>query len=714
MIMDSITEAARREDENAVAILCDLTRETSFNLEEAFQALFIAARKGHISIAVNLLGALISSKPDENFFARRDQKNNRTFLHEALVSQQSAFVINMIKRVELSLADIKDGKGYTLLHLSAKLGFTDVLNEVMHPERGIEVNSRTSGGKTALYLAVKAHQTQAVSDLLRHHADINLTFMPNNESVIHLAARSGFEDIVILLLQYQPELNGNILGDTPFDVAKHWGHQNVAERILQYQNEKTFDTFSALLLSRLSMDSNLSKEPEEPYFASTRSSSHNYLLRYPAWRPSELLGTAQSRSAEEVNRIFELGQNLGHRAVYAHPPDGLDIIVGDERGDPYLYRTYTIFNQGGIRCYAWVPHKHGQEIYILLAGTDDEITLKRDVTEITPGYESFKQQARAILVNLSRLFAQLQSFDTLNHCKVTIIGHSLGAGDSYALFIALLKAITNNTLAALRRHPDEDAFTEILKANWPHRHDSDLEVMRLKALENISNMSYKGIQLPQISRMRVIALNSVMISKKAALEYEGITTYAKFLCPELKLEAYNLIIPSDFANLTGDAYPLIHMNPEMLEIHLQITNINRYALETGMGLALMGVAMNPTLASNSNPSILFGALVAGGTAAFTMGPIGAISAMIITGLGIKGSHLLFNKACATIIAPHQHLPETHQSAHENDIVYLTNQKPEERQKLIEAVDTGEFGKLIYGLIKRSIASSLSTPKLSWM
>ncbi|MFO1259005.1 MAG: ankyrin repeat domain-containing protein [Gammaproteobacteria bacterium] len=707
-------EATRREDEKAVVTLCDLSREALFKAEEAFRALFVAAKKGNVKIAVNLLSALMASSPHENFFAKQDKKSNRTFLHEALFSQQSAFVINMIQRAELSLTDIKDGKGYTLLHLAAKLGFADIIDEMSQPARGLEVDALTLTGKTALYLAVKAHQTQVISKLLENHANINVTFLPNNETALHLAARSGFEDVVTLLLQYCPELHGNLLGDTPYHVAKHWGHESVAEKILQYQNERTFESFSALLLGGMTIDSDNVEQSGEPSLSRVTRPSHNYLLRYPAWQPSNQSPSNKYRSDDEVHRIFELGQNLGHRAVYAHPPDGLDIIVGDELANPHLYRTYTLFNQGGIRCYAWIPHETDLEIYILLAGTDDEITLKRDVTEITPGYQSFKQQARAILMNLSRLFAQLQVKHSLNPFRLSIIGHSLGAGDSYALFIGLLKSITNNTLETLRRFPDEDAFEEILKSNWPHRDECDLEVMRLKALENIKNSAYKGIELPVISRIRVIALNSVMISKKASLEYEGITTYAKFICPEMKLEAYNLIIPSDFANLTGDAYPLIHMNPEMLEIHLQITNINRYALETGMGLALMGVAMNPTLASNSNPSLLLGALVAGGTAAFTLGPIGAVSAMLITGCGIKGSHLLFNRACSTIIAPHQHLPDAEESHTEIDIVHLTNQKPSERQKLIEAADTGELAKLVYGLIKRSVASSFSAPKLVLM
>jgi ankyrin repeat protein len=703
--MESIMAATQQGDIKSVIEFCDF-RKATFDPAQAFSALCIAARLGYKEIAVNILCALTEFNPNEDYFLKLDPRTRVTFLHQAILSKQEDFVRFFLKGFNLPLSDILDNRGNTLLHSAAKCDLTSVVTDIVKRVSSL-IDAQTPKGKTALYFAVKNNQVATVKILLENKADINMFYSKKNETVMHLAARSDFVDLINILLAYAPILHPDLDRNTPYDVAKFWRHSVAAELILDYQNQHTFSAYRKLLLDGL-------EQPSFPIVtasADSESEHKNYLLKYSAIRPRRSISELNTES-DRIEHILDLGQNLGHRLAYAHPPDGLDLILWNEDSMPNLFRSYTIYSQNGIRCYALLPHNRREDIYVLMAGTDDEASLKRDITEETPGCESFKAQARGILIKLSQLLDETYRQNGQKKCNLKITGHSLGAGDSFALFVALLKCIANNKIETMSHLPDERAFYETLKANWSGRTIDEIEIMRDKAIKNTMDSTFKHIPFPEFSRIQVIALNSVLISRKAQFEYEGVVTYAKILCPEMQLESYNQIVPSDFANLTGDAYPLIHLPTEIMKIYTRVTHVNTYALEAGISVALMGIAMNPSLVSNSNANTFYGMLVAGCTAAFTLGPIGIIPTMLLTGIGIKASHVLFEGAFSSIVAPHQHLPSEDAMVPEKKSVNLSNLNPIEREQMICAINDKQVAKLIFDVVKHNLASSLSTPKLA--
>ena len=78
------------------------------------------------------------------------------------------------------------------------------VNKLLH--YGIDINSKTDSGNTALYISTKLKNKLLVEYLIEQGADINYQ---NNKGMtaLHIAALYGFVDIVILLIKNNANTN---------------------------------------------------------------------------------------------------------------------------------------------------------------------------------------------------------------------------------------------------------------------------------------------------------------------------------------------------------------------------------------------------------------------------------------------------------------------------------------------------------------------------
>ncbi|WP_341747602.1 ankyrin repeat domain-containing protein [Candidatus Tisiphia endosymbiont of Dascillus cervinus] len=94
---------------------------------------------------------------------------------------------------------IKDFNDQTALHYAALLEDTSILQLILN--KGVDINSRNSGGGTPLYCAVHNNKKPIVEFLLNKGADVNI---PNNDGIhiLHVAVGINSLELIKLLVKY--------------------------------------------------------------------------------------------------------------------------------------------------------------------------------------------------------------------------------------------------------------------------------------------------------------------------------------------------------------------------------------------------------------------------------------------------------------------------------------------------------------------------------
>ncbi len=113
----------------------------------------------------------------------------------------------------------------TALHLAAKRGHTDIINELINAGADIDVQDYL--GLTPLMLAIQATKSTAARKLILEGADLALSNI-EGQTALHLAAQVGDLHTLNVLIEEKAKLfANNAAGQTPLDLAAQAGHTAV-------------------------------------------------------------------------------------------------------------------------------------------------------------------------------------------------------------------------------------------------------------------------------------------------------------------------------------------------------------------------------------------------------------------------------------------------------------------------------------------------------
>ncbi|XP_013879446.1 histone-lysine N-methyltransferase EHMT1 [Austrofundulus limnaeus] len=175
--------------------------------------LHTAAAEGHQEICHMLVqaGANLDMFDDEH----------RTPLMAACENNQLNTVLYLLRAG--AAVGHKDLRGFTCLHLAAKLGHYDIISHLLN-KASRHINCQDDGGWTPITWAIEHKHKEVVHLLLSKGADVNLRDKEENVC-LHWAALSGCDDITQALLEAGCDLNAiNVHGDTPLHISARENH----------------------------------------------------------------------------------------------------------------------------------------------------------------------------------------------------------------------------------------------------------------------------------------------------------------------------------------------------------------------------------------------------------------------------------------------------------------------------------------------------------
>ena len=145
-----------------------------------------------------------------------------------------------------------DEKGFSLLHLNAKDGNAETVQNLIEDGANIEIKDKKNGSTPLLWACQSGH-TNVVKILLQNNANVFATSFCKKTS-LHFASQSGNAEIVQILIDKGAHVDikekGN--GQTPLLLACENGHINVVKALLQNNanvNEKSRDGSTVLHLA---------------------------------------------------------------------------------------------------------------------------------------------------------------------------------------------------------------------------------------------------------------------------------------------------------------------------------------------------------------------------------------------------------------------------------------------------------------------------------
>ena len=196
-----LAAASAAGDEDMCTYLISAGADVLAASTDGMTALHLAAREGHVHIV-----RLLASTPD---FYRPD-------------------------------LDLKTADGWTSLHMAARQRHASVVrylvDECSRTELQMEVNinARTSDGRTALMIAAENGFLEGASILLEQGADASLRCWEQRYSALHLAAITGHADVVGLLLDRNAAAaDERATGEwTPLMLAASRGHTSCMTALL--------------------------------------------------------------------------------------------------------------------------------------------------------------------------------------------------------------------------------------------------------------------------------------------------------------------------------------------------------------------------------------------------------------------------------------------------------------------------------------------------
>jgi ankyrin repeat protein len=170
-------------------------------------------------------------------------------LHYALSARASSQSVAMVKALLAAGANpfLKDTAGQTPLHVGAGYGEPSVLKALAENLPPDAFNEMDNQQETPLWIAMDSGNDELVGILIRAGSNPNAKNPETGQTVCHLAARRGYEDMLTTLSRYRNvDFNAqDNKGDTPLMQAIHGSRTNAVETLLslpqvdlQSQNKK--------------------------------------------------------------------------------------------------------------------------------------------------------------------------------------------------------------------------------------------------------------------------------------------------------------------------------------------------------------------------------------------------------------------------------------------------------------------------------------------
>lgn len=122
--------------------------------------------------------------------------------------------------------------GMTEFHFAVSCGHANIVRLFL--EHGANPDVATNDGVPPIFHAIDRGHADIVRELLAHDAPIDYIESEHQRTLLHVAALRGSADIVSLLLSLGADANADDgLGRTPLYYAERYGHQTVANRLLE-------------------------------------------------------------------------------------------------------------------------------------------------------------------------------------------------------------------------------------------------------------------------------------------------------------------------------------------------------------------------------------------------------------------------------------------------------------------------------------------------
>ena len=114
------------------------------------------------------------------------------------------------------------------MYIAAQKGHIDIVEKLI--AAGCDVDkARTDTGATPLYIAANRGHIDIVEKLIAAGCDVDKAKTTTGTTPLFIAAQKGHIDIVKQLLENGAnKLLCDSDGDSPLDVARVWGHNNIA------------------------------------------------------------------------------------------------------------------------------------------------------------------------------------------------------------------------------------------------------------------------------------------------------------------------------------------------------------------------------------------------------------------------------------------------------------------------------------------------------
>jgi len=143
---------------------------------------------------------------------------------QLLKNEEQAFKAGDIEALRKLLS--QDGKGYTILHVMAEAGETQMVEKEI--KSGANVNLQTVNGFTPLHKAVTSGKVEICQLLINAGADVNIGDVYNNTPLYYAIHRENI-DLVKLFLYAgaDPNIRSVLGNETALDYAKRKGNAEI-------------------------------------------------------------------------------------------------------------------------------------------------------------------------------------------------------------------------------------------------------------------------------------------------------------------------------------------------------------------------------------------------------------------------------------------------------------------------------------------------------
>uniref|UniRef100_A0A0E0CYW4 PGG domain-containing protein n=1 Tax=Oryza meridionalis TaxID=40149 RepID=A0A0E0CYW4_9ORYZ len=194
-------------------------------------ALHGAARAGQL---VAVQQTLSGAPPDElRALLSKQNQAGETPLFVAAEYGYVALVAEMIKYHDVATACIKARSGYDALHIAAKQGDVEVVNELLKalPELSMTVDASNT---TALNTAATQGHMEVVRLLLEADASLAVIARSNGKTALHSAARNGHVEVVRALMEAEPSIAARVdkKGQTALHMAAKGTRLDIVDALL--------------------------------------------------------------------------------------------------------------------------------------------------------------------------------------------------------------------------------------------------------------------------------------------------------------------------------------------------------------------------------------------------------------------------------------------------------------------------------------------------